>query len=175
MGNGCEALGAADLTPQRGGGNPQDQHAVGAGEHHFVAAGAVAEREVAGAQYGLAPVLAADALALELQMQEEHRVPGARHMRARMAHDLGVGIHFGESHVADGTAHDGAVENPDVLRFGDQRRKTLAGPIIPERELAARIQADRRERFNLCHITPRSLPETVFAVPGCLCCRVGYT
>ena len=67
----------------------------------FVAAGAVAEREVARAQERLAAVLTADAFALQLQLQEEHRVRGARDMRARVAHDLRVGIHLGEAHVAD--------------------------------------------------------------------------
>ena len=80
--NGSQAFRAADLTPQCRVGDAEDQHAVRAGEYHFVAAGAVAEREVAGVQHGLAAVLTVDAFALELQMQKEHRVLGARHVRA---------------------------------------------------------------------------------------------
>src|ERR1700722_11265568 len=80
--NGGQALGATDLTPQRRVGYAQDQHAVRAGEYHFIAARAVAEREITNLQYGFAPVLTADALALELQVQKEHRIFCARHMRA---------------------------------------------------------------------------------------------
>src|SRR5258708_10261701 len=79
--NGSETLGATDLTPEGRVRYPEDQHAVRAGEYHVIATGAVAEREVAGAQHGLAPVLTTDALALELQMQKEHRVLRARHVR----------------------------------------------------------------------------------------------
>ncbi len=164
-GDGGERFGTADLPPQRGVWNPEHQHAVCAAEYQFVAPSAVAEREVADMQHRLAPVLAVGALALELQVQEEHPVSGARHMGTRMTNDLSVGIHLRERHIADRAAHDGTVENPDVFRFRDERREAFAGPIIPECELAPRIQADRREGLNLRHvISPVSLPGTIVVV-----------
>ena len=106
-----------------------------------------------------------------------------------MAHDLRVGIDFRQGHVADRAAHDGTVEGTDVLGFRHERRKAFARPVIPECELAARVQANGRERLYVCHVTtPRDEQElTLFCGQSCAveaiklrsrthtCCGVSYT
>src|SRR6267154_4690937 len=97
-----------------------------------------------------------------------------------MAHDLRVGIYFRQGHVADRTAHDGTVEGTDVLGFRHERRKAFARPVIPECELAARVQANGRERLYMCHVTtPRDEPRverelTLLCGQTYTCCGVSY-
>jgi hypothetical protein len=117
----------------------EHQHAVGATKGDLVVTGAVAEREVTGTGAPRA-VLAVDAFAFHLQVQEEQRAARARHVRARVPHDLRVGVDLGERQVADRGARDAAVESADVYRIGYQRRESLAGAVVPVRELATRIQ-----------------------------------
>ncbi len=50
-------------------GNAEHQHAIGRREHHLVVTRAVTEREVAGLEQRFAPILAVDALALELRVR----------------------------------------------------------------------------------------------------------
>jgi len=101
-------------------GQPTCRRSLALGMRDFVAAGAVAKRKVACAQMRFAAILPADAFALEHQLQEEKRVRGARNVRARVAHELRVGIGLRQAHVANGAAHNGAVEGANVFGFGDQ-------------------------------------------------------
>src|SRR5882757_2700350 len=172
--NGGERLGTTHLAPQQRIRYAENQHAVRAVEDHLVAPSAVAEREIADAKQRFAAVLAVDALALELQVKKKHRVLGARHVGARMTHDLGVRIHLGEAYVTDGPAYDGPVEDADVHRLGDQRREALAGAIVPKRKLAAGVEARRRKRLNVCHgFNPPAVDGNLLFLrkPSFLCAR----
>ena len=87
-------------------------------EYALVVAGAVAECEITGFQMRLAAILAADAFAFQLQMQKEQRTARACHVRARVLHDLRLGVDVGEHHVADHRARYRAVECAYVHQFG---------------------------------------------------------
>jgi hypothetical protein len=102
------------VAAQDGVGNAQHQHAIRAAEGDFVMPSAVAQREVAGTEAGLAAVLAIDAFAFHLQVQEEQRAARTSHVRARMAHQLRVRIHLGQGQVANAGARDAAVESTYV-------------------------------------------------------------
>jgi hypothetical protein len=116
---------------------------VNSGEQDFVAARTVEKSKVAGVQNRLAAVLPRDAAALQLQLKENRRLLGARHVVPGVAHDLRVRADFRQTHVVDRYLRYGTVEIPDIRRFGQQRRQAFADPIVPERKLAARIHASR--------------------------------
>ena len=81
-GNGHQAFRAGDVAAQDGVGNSQHQHAIGPAEGDFVVAGRVAQGEVTGAEARFASVLAIDAFAFHLQVQEEQRRACAGHVCA---------------------------------------------------------------------------------------------
>ena len=70
-------------------------------ELDLVGPGAVAEREIAGGERGLAAVLAVQAPPIYLQVEEEHRCAGARDVQSRMPDQLRLGEHLSDGQFAD--------------------------------------------------------------------------
>jgi hypothetical protein len=113
-----QGFGARDVPAKDSVRDAKDQHAIRVAEGDFVIAGAVEEREIRRPEARFAAILAAGAFAFHLQMQEEEGRPGPGNVLARVAHELCVGVHFGQCQFADSGAQQAAAEGADVDRIG---------------------------------------------------------
>src|SRR5579875_2478559 len=143
---------------------PDDEHRVRLVERHLIRAGVVEQREFAGLEAGLATVLSVDATALQLRMQEEHRLPRPCDMLDGVVHDGRRGAHLAQQHLAHRRARQAGLEALQIERIGDDRRESAGCEIVPELDPPPGRKARRGKRLESRHRWPPGPP--VFSSPS---------